>query len=158
MCATPLHNCTGAFPLWLAPVQCRLVPVSSAVADYVHSVAADLRTAGLRVEVVSGNLAWDTIIPCSATPCMPNLCKSLAPTSLLLQSTCFALYNAGLSVGKAIRGAETDKVPVMCVIGQREAAEGTVSVRTYADGDMGPMHVQDLLSRLVAANTNKTPF
>lgn len=88
----------------------------------------------------------------------PNLCLSLAPTSLLLQSTCFALYNAGLSVGKAIRGAETDKVPVMCVIGQREAAEGTVSVRTYADGDLGPMHVQELLSRLVAANTNKTSF
>lgn len=112
-----IENYAGAFPLWLAPVQCRLVPVSGAVADYVHSVAADLRTAGLRVEVVSG-----------------------------------------LSVGKAIRGAETDKVPVMCVIGQREAAEGTVSVRTYADGDLGPMHVQELLSRLVAANTNKTSF
>ena len=89
---------------------------------------------------------------------MPKLCLSLAPTSLLLKTACFCFHNAGLSVGKAIRGAETDKVPVMCVIGQREAAEGTVSVRTYADGDLGPMHVQELLSRLVAANTNKTSF
>lgn len=61
-------------------------------------------------------------------------------------------------MGKAIRGAETDKVPVMCVIGQREASEGTVSVRTYADGDVGPMHVRDLMARLVAANTGKSSF
>ncbi len=61
-------------------------------------------------------------------------------------------------MGKAIRGAETDKVPVMCVIGQREASDGTVSVRTYAGGDLGPMRADDLLSRLVAANSNKSPF
>lgn len=38
-------------------MQCRLVPVNSAVAEYVARVAADLRAAGLRVEVVSGEYA-----------------------------------------------------------------------------------------------------
>lgn len=38
-------------------MQCRLVPVNSAVAEYVARVAADLRAAGLRVEVVSGENA-----------------------------------------------------------------------------------------------------
>ena len=61
-------------------------------------------------------------------------------------------------MGKAIRGAEKDKIPVMCVIGQREAAEGTVSVRTYANGDLGSMHVQQLLSRMAAANSGKSSF
>lgn len=53
----PCSPYAGAFPLWLAPVQCRLVPVNSAVAEYVARVAADLRAAGLRVEVVSGEYA-----------------------------------------------------------------------------------------------------
>ena len=44
----------GAFPLWLAPIQCRLVPVNAAVADYVTSVSNDMRAAGIRVEVAAG--------------------------------------------------------------------------------------------------------
>jgi len=62
----------------------------------------------------------------------------------------------GVSVGKAIRAAEKDKVPVMCVIGQREATEGTVAVRTYVGGDMGSMRVEELAQRMAAANTNKS--
>lgn len=57
-CLTCLAPCAGAFPLWLAPVQCRLVPVNAAVADYVADVADKLRAAGLRVEVVSGEHQW----------------------------------------------------------------------------------------------------
>lgn len=62
---------------------------------------------------------------------------------------------AGLSVGKAIRGAEKDKVPVMCVIGQREAEQGAVAVRTYAAGDLGTMPKDELIARLVAANNSR---
>ena len=53
----PALPLAGAFPLWLAPVQCRLVPVNAAVADYVAGVAASLREAGVRVEVASGAAA-----------------------------------------------------------------------------------------------------
>lgn len=56
-------------------------------------------------------------------------------------------------MGKAIRASEKDKIPVMCVIGQREADEGTVAVRTYAAGDQGSMRVGDLVARMAAANT-----
>lgn len=59
-------------------------------------------------------------------------------------------------MGKAIRGSEKDKIPVMCVIGQREADEGTVAVRTYAAGDQGSMHVGDLVARMTAANTHRS--
>ena len=44
----------GAFPLWLAPVQARILPVTDAVAGYAGEVAAKMRAAGIRVEVVSG--------------------------------------------------------------------------------------------------------
>ncbi|EFN51790.1 hypothetical protein CHLNCDRAFT_56367 [Chlorella variabilis] len=112
-----IENYAGAFPLWLAPVQCRLVPVNDAVMGYVSGVAQALQAAGLRVEVSSG-----------------------------------------LSVGKAIRAAEKDKIPVMCVVGQREASAGTVAVRTYSHGDVGCMLVEDLVERMAKASANKQPF
>lgn len=40
----------GAFPLWLAPVQVKLIPVSDHYADYALRVQNQLRAAGIRVE------------------------------------------------------------------------------------------------------------
>lgn len=46
-----LEHYAGAFPLWLAPVQVRLIPVAEAFNDYLEGVAKKLRAEGLRVEV-----------------------------------------------------------------------------------------------------------
>jgi threonyl-tRNA synthetase len=40
----------GAFPTWLAPVQCVVLPVSAEAAEYAETVASTLRDAGIRVE------------------------------------------------------------------------------------------------------------
>lgn len=48
-----IEHHAGAFPLWLAPVQVRLLPVSDDFAAYTAECAAALRAAGLRVEVMS---------------------------------------------------------------------------------------------------------
>jgi threonyl-tRNA synthetase len=50
-----VENCAGDFPLWLAPVQLRLLPVTDAVQDYCHEVAKKAKKMGLRVEVDRGN-------------------------------------------------------------------------------------------------------
>lgn len=42
---------SGAFPIWLAPVQVKLLPVSDHYLDYALSVKAELKEAGIRVEV-----------------------------------------------------------------------------------------------------------
>jgi threonyl-tRNA synthetase len=42
----------GAFPLWLAPVQVAIVPISQDQAKYAQQVAAQLRAAHLRVDVM----------------------------------------------------------------------------------------------------------
>lgn len=63
-----------------------------------------------------------------------------------------------MSVGKAIRAAEKDKVPVMCVIGPREAAAGLVAVRTHAGGDLGSMPAKDFHAQLAAAIAHRTDF
>ncbi len=41
----------GAFPLWLAPVQVKVIPVSEKYNGYANTVLADLKNAGLRAEL-----------------------------------------------------------------------------------------------------------
>ena len=41
----------GAFPLWLAPVQARVMPIGESQLDYAHSVVKQLREQGVRVEL-----------------------------------------------------------------------------------------------------------
>ena len=50
-----VEHYAGAFPTWLAPVQARVLPVRDAHEDYARSVAADLRAAGFRVDVVAAD-------------------------------------------------------------------------------------------------------
>ncbi|MBQ3404267.1 MAG: threonine--tRNA ligase, partial [Oscillospiraceae bacterium] len=45
----------GAFPLWLAPVQVRILPITDRVKEYSDSIAAKLEAEGFRVEVDSRN-------------------------------------------------------------------------------------------------------
>jgi len=45
----------GAFPLWLAPVQVGLVPISERHHEYARKIEAELKTAGLRVEINDRN-------------------------------------------------------------------------------------------------------
>ncbi|HVG37805.1 MAG TPA: threonine--tRNA ligase, partial [Pyrinomonadaceae bacterium] len=46
-----IEHYAGAFPLWLAPVQVAVLPITDRVNDYAQGVAAELRREGLRVEV-----------------------------------------------------------------------------------------------------------
>jgi threonyl-tRNA synthetase len=52
------------------------------------------------------------------------------------------------SVGRKIRDAELQKVPYMLVVGDREAQEGTVSVRRHGEGDEGSVPLAELIERL----------
>ncbi len=47
-----LEHFAGAFPVWLAPMQVQVLPVAAAHADYAEQVAASLRAASVRVEIV----------------------------------------------------------------------------------------------------------
>lgn len=50
-----IENCEGDFPLWLAPTQLKLLPVTDAVHDYCRNVAESARKMGVRVDVDRGN-------------------------------------------------------------------------------------------------------
>jgi threonyl-tRNA synthetase len=46
-----LEHCGGDFPLWLAPVQVTVLPVSDKVQDYAESVTQKLNAAGFRIQL-----------------------------------------------------------------------------------------------------------
>ena len=46
-----IEHYAGAFPLWLAPVQVAVLPITDRVNEYAERVANELRAAGLRVEL-----------------------------------------------------------------------------------------------------------
>jgi threonyl-tRNA synthetase len=46
-----IEHYAGAFPVWLAPVQATLIPITDRNLPYAHAVAERLKEAGLRVEV-----------------------------------------------------------------------------------------------------------
>ncbi len=50
-----IENYAGAFPMWLAPVQVVVATITSDAEGYAHEVAAELRAAGLRVQVDAAN-------------------------------------------------------------------------------------------------------
>jgi threonyl-tRNA synthetase len=50
-----IEHYAGAFPVWLSPTQVAIVPIAERHAEYANKVAADLKAAGIRVEVDARN-------------------------------------------------------------------------------------------------------
>ena len=50
-----IEHTAGAFPLWLAPVQAVVLPVSEKFVDYGEQVRAELAAAGVRAELDARN-------------------------------------------------------------------------------------------------------
>lgn len=50
-----IEHFNGAFPVWLAPVQVMMVPITDRHVPYARDIAAELRAAGMRVEVDDSN-------------------------------------------------------------------------------------------------------
>lgn len=51
-------------------------------------------------------------------------------------------------IGRKIRDAEVKKIPYMLVVGEKEAAEGWVSVRKHGTGDLGSMSIEDFKEQI----------
>lgn len=52
-------------------------------------------------------------------------------------------------IGYKIRQAQLQKIPYMLIIGDKEMADGTVSVRSRKDGDMGAVPADEFIDKLV---------
>jgi threonyl-tRNA synthetase len=64
----------------------------------------------------------------------------------------------GEKMGKAIRNAELQKIPVVAVIGPRDMEAGVVSLRTYAAGELGQVSEDEVIAQLCKANAEQSDF
>ncbi len=105
-----IEETKGVFPVWLAPLQVKVLPVSEKSADYAAEVYRKIRMARIRVELDDRNE----------------------------------------KIGYKIRAArQDDKVPYMIIVGEKEAAEGTVSVRDRATDQTETFaNVEDFIAKL----------
>ena len=113
-----IEEYAGDFPLWLAPVQIRLLPVGDLQLDFSKEVVAKMLALGIRAEV---DLSGDRL-------------------------------------GKLIRNAEKDKIPVMAVVGAKEVEANSLSIRTRASGELGVITVDEVAGKITEAIANFSNF
>ncbi|MEG4318542.1 MULTISPECIES: threonine--tRNA ligase [unclassified Microcoleus] len=112
-----IEQYAGDFPIWLAPIQVRLLPVSEEFLPFAKEVEARMKALNIRAEVESSE-----------------------------------------RLGKLIRNAEKDKIPVMCVVGAKEVEANSLNIRTRASGELGSISVDEVLGRLQAAISSYGDF
>jgi threonyl-tRNA synthetase len=103
-----IEHYAGAFPVWLAPVQTIVLPITDRHMEYAQKVKDRLAAEGLRVTV----------------------------------------DERSEKVNLKIRDAQLQKIPYMLVVGDREAENGTVSVRNRKHGDQGSQSVDEFLANI----------
>jgi threonyl-tRNA synthetase len=52
-------------------------------------------------------------------------------------------------IGRKIRDAEVKKIPYMLIVGEKETAEGLVSVRKHGHGDLGSMSIEEFKQQII---------
>jgi|TARA_B100000073_G_scaffold229668_1_gene191685 threonyl-tRNA synthetase len=75
---------------------------------------------------------------------------------LLGQGIAATVDESGERLGKLIRNGEKAKIPVLAVIGAKEAENNTVSLRSRKNGDLGEISVDELLNYCIQANDKKS--
>ncbi len=103
-----IEHFAGAFPVWLAPVQAIVIPVSTVFEDYATKVKNELLEKGYRVK----------------------------------------LDMSSESLKYKIRLAQTQQIPYMLVVGEREKETGSVSVRHRRKGDIGTLKLEDFVEKM----------
>ncbi|MBW4540852.1 MAG: threonine--tRNA ligase [Myxacorys chilensis ATA2-1-KO14] len=113
-----IEEYAGDFPVWLAPLQVRLLAVGDEFLPFAKQVVEQMQAIGIRAEV---DLSGDRL-------------------------------------GKLIRNAEKDKIPVMGVVGAKEVESNSLSIRTRASGELGALPLAEVLERLKQANETHGNF
>ena len=106
----------GKFPVWLAPIQAKVLLVSGKCVEYGNRVYNALRNAGIRCELDDRNE----------------------------------------KIGYMIREAQVvDRVPYMLIIGQKEAENGTISIRNRDNAKTETMTLKDFIDKLINEIQNR---
>ena len=61
-------------------------------------------------------------------------------------------------LGKLIRNAEKDKIPVMAVVGAKEVESNSLSIRTRASGELGSIPIAEVVEKILSAIAQYSNF
>ncbi len=104
-----IEHFEGKFPLWLAPVQVKLLTVTEKFNDHAQAVCDRLNELGIRAVVDGRNE----------------------------------------KIGYKMREARNERVSYIGVIGEREVEDGTLSVRSTKEGELGTMDLDKFIEKLL---------
>ena len=105
----------GAFPLWLAPVQVKIMTITDRADEAAQALKDKMHKVGLRAELDLRNE----------------------------------------KIGFKVREAQMMKIPYMLVLGDREAAEGTVSIRTRKGETINGLTQEEMIDRLLSESKSR---
>jgi len=105
-----IEHYSGNFPLWLAPVQAKILPVSEKTSVYAKKVVDELVQAKVRAVL---DVSQD-------------------------------------SLNRKIKNAEEEKIPLLLIVGEKEAQSETVAVRRHGKGMVGSLRLPELISQILA--------
>jgi len=110
-----IEHYAGNFPLWLAPVQVAVIPITSKQNDYAENL-----------------------------------------TRLMAEKDMRAITDTrDEKMQKKIRERELEKIPYLAIVGEREAKDDKVSLRSKSKGNIGEMPVEKFLSIIEEEIKNK---
>lgn len=120
-----IENYAGAFPVWLAPVQAVIIPISEKQNEYAKEIV---------LSVAAG------------APPAHSIKNWLAMSEQL--QTRVELDDRDETMQAKIRDAQMLKIPYMLIVGDKEEQNSTVSIRLRSGEDLGGMKLDKFLSRL----------
>lgn len=121
----------GAFPLWMAPVQIAVLPIADRHNAYAHAIAEALQGFPVKDKAEEEESVEFKPVEVQASQRLRVSVDSRRET-----------------LGKKIRENQRLKIPYMLIVGDRDAEEGTVGVRSRDDGDLGASTLADFLKKL----------
>ncbi len=121
-----IEHYAGSFPVWLAPVQVAVLPITEKESDYALKIVDELRGSG------------------------PALNRACSGSGLRVE-----LDSSSKTLSKRIREWEMQKVPYILVLGGREKESGTVNVRNRDTGKQSEMKIKEFITLIQEKITSK---
>lgn len=109
-----LESTAGDLPLWIAPVQMRLLPVTENAMAFCEVNCCEL---------VCHSLSISSLFCCSFS--FQTVAKKAKKMGLRVD-----IDKANDRLGKQIRNAEQSRIPIMAIVGEQEILDKTLAIRS----------------------------
>jgi len=107
-----IEHYAGNFPVWIAPIQAMILPISDKQIEYAKKLEDEFTQAGYRVQI----------------------------------------DNRSEKINRKIADAETKKIQIQFIVGQKEVDSESISLRIHGKGDLGKKSIEEVMELLAKLN------